>query len=274
VTVDDLPVLWHLKVSNYNEKARWALDYTGIPHRRRALVPGRHEPVAKSLAGGSTLPVLVIDGEAIGDSTKIIEALERRYPDPPLYPPGPIDRRRALELEDFFDEQLGAYVRLLFLHHALPDARLMLGAFTPDLRGVSRGFAQLTFPTLRPRIRSQFHIDSRAVARAYDKIRQAGSRFRSEVNPDGYLSGPGFTVADLTLAAIIAPVVAPPAFPYPQPQRDHPRLAPLREALDREGLLEWSLEMYSRHRPATAEACAPRPRRSARWFARAGNWKR
>src|SRR5205823_2996625 len=22
-----LPVLWHLKVSNYNEKARWALDY-------------------------------------------------------------------------------------------------------------------------------------------------------------------------------------------------------------------------------------------------------
>jgi hypothetical protein len=23
---DDTPTLWHLKVSNYNEKARWALD--------------------------------------------------------------------------------------------------------------------------------------------------------------------------------------------------------------------------------------------------------
>jgi len=23
---EDVPVLWHLKVSNYNEKARWALD--------------------------------------------------------------------------------------------------------------------------------------------------------------------------------------------------------------------------------------------------------
>jgi len=23
--------LWHVKISHYNEKARWALDYKGIP---------------------------------------------------------------------------------------------------------------------------------------------------------------------------------------------------------------------------------------------------
>ena len=41
--MSDPPVLYHLKVSHYNEKARWALDYKGVPHVRRAAIPGRHE---------------------------------------------------------------------------------------------------------------------------------------------------------------------------------------------------------------------------------------
>src|SRR3954449_2608052 len=80
------PVLWHLKVSNYNEKVRWALDHKGVAHRRRAAVPGAHRAGAARLTGGSTMPVLVLDGEAIGDSTDIIAAVERHWPEPPLYP--------------------------------------------------------------------------------------------------------------------------------------------------------------------------------------------
>src|SRR3954462_4378896 len=89
---EDLPVLWQLKVSHYNEKARWALDYKGIPHVRRALMPGRHERTARKLTGSSTFPVLELDGAAIGDSTQIIDALERPHPDPPLYPADPTER--------------------------------------------------------------------------------------------------------------------------------------------------------------------------------------
>src|SRR5438128_6433168 len=95
--VGGAPVLWHLKVSHYNEKARWALDYKRVPHVRRAAIPGQHQKIALRLTGGRTLPVLVLDGEAIGDSTRIIEALERRYPQPPLYPADPDARRRALD---------------------------------------------------------------------------------------------------------------------------------------------------------------------------------
>src|SRR4051812_49810812 len=90
------PVLWHLKVSHYNEKARWALDYKRIPHLRHAAIPGRHAKIARRLGGGRTFPVLELDGEAICDSTLIIEALERFEPDPPLYPADPDERRRAL----------------------------------------------------------------------------------------------------------------------------------------------------------------------------------
>src|SRR5437764_15272168 len=71
-----MPTLWHLKVSNFNEKARWALDYKRVPHVRRAAIPGRHTAIAKKLGDGSTMPVLLLDGEPIGDSTRIIEKCE------------------------------------------------------------------------------------------------------------------------------------------------------------------------------------------------------
>src|SRR3954454_18562690 len=122
------PVLWHLKVSHYNEKARWALDYKRLPHVRRAAVPGRHARIAQGLGAGRTFPVLELDGDVLGDSTVIIEALERRYPEPPLYPDDPAERRRALAIGDFFDEELGPSLRLLVLEHMLPDPPLLLGA--------------------------------------------------------------------------------------------------------------------------------------------------
>src|ERR1700759_2232934 len=118
----DRPVLWHLPVSHYGEKVRWALDHKAVPHARPAPIPGYHIAVALVLTRGRqhTLPVLELAGRRIGDSTAIIAALEQAYPDSPLYPADPEERRRALELEDFFDEQLGPYVRR-YAFHALRD---------------------------------------------------------------------------------------------------------------------------------------------------------
>jgi len=250
------PLLWHLKVSNYNEKARWALDYKAVPHVRRAVLPGRHRAVARKLTGGTTFPILVLDGEAIGDTTRIIAALERRHPEPPLYPSDPQEHRRALELEDFFDEELGPYARLLAIHHMLAGANLFLGAFAPDLSAARRLVARATFPRLRRRVSADMGIDERSVELAYEKVRAAGERFRAELEPSGYLVGERFTVADLTLAALVAPVVAPEQFPYPQPQRGHPLLEPEREALAESGVLDWTLDVYARHRGSSAEVTA------------------
>jgi glutathione S-transferase len=246
------PVLWHLKVSNYNEKVRWALDYKGIPHVRRAAIPGPHAAIARRLTGEATMPVLVLDGEAIGDSTRIIAALERRHPEPPLYPADPEERRRALALEELFDEQLGPYARVLVIHHMLPDAGVTLGAFFSDLRGGRRLAARAAFPLVRRRMKASLRIDEGSVALAFEKVRAAGERFRTELQPTGHLVGDGFTVADLTLASLVAPAVAPEQFPYAQPQRGHPLLAPLRGALSESGLLEWTREMYARHRGSSA----------------------
>ena len=103
------PVLWQYTFSNYNEKVRWTLDHRRIPHERRNILPG--SPRALWLSARGTIPLLDLDGKRIMDSTRIIEALERRYEERPLYPADPADRARALELEDFFDENAGHDVR-------------------------------------------------------------------------------------------------------------------------------------------------------------------
>jgi glutathione S-transferase len=248
------PVLWHLKVSNYNEKARWALDYKCVPHVRRAVMPGRHPAVAERLTGRQTLPVLELDGEAIGDSTEIIAALEQRRPDPPLYPSDPNERRRALDLEDFFDEEVGPYARRSVVARMVPDAKLFLGAFAPDLSRGRRAAARAVFPLMRRGVRGGLDINDATVEHAERKLREAGERFKAELQPSGYLVGSAFTVADLTLAALVSPLVAPEQFPYPQPQRRHPLVEPLRDLLAESGILEWTRGMYARHRGHSAEA--------------------
>jgi glutathione S-transferase len=251
--VSGLPLLWHLKVSHYNEKARWALDYKRIPHTRRALIPGRHRAIARKLTGESTFPVLVHDGVATGGSARIIAALERLGPEPSLYPAEPAQRRRALELERYFDEALGPHVRLLVLHAVLPDAGLTLGTFASDLHGVQRLGARAAFPALRRRLIAEFSIDDARIEHALKKVKEVCARFRAELQPSGYLVGDRFGVADLTLAALASPAVAPPEFPYPQPQRGHARLATLRDALAEFALVDWTRGIYVRHRGRSAE---------------------
>jgi len=50
-------------------------------------VPGPHIPRLLWLSRQKQVPILVLHDEVIVGSAEIIHALERVYPDPPLYPP-------------------------------------------------------------------------------------------------------------------------------------------------------------------------------------------
>ncbi|MGH7818837.1 MAG: glutathione S-transferase family protein, partial [Candidatus Binatia bacterium] len=134
----DHPVLWQFTASHFNEKARWALDYKRVAHRRRSLLPGPHALTVRRLTGQTAVPVLLLEGRAIHDSTRIIEALERSYPDPPLYPRDAAERRRALELEDFFDEELGPHIRRLAFYHLLPHPDVVIAMFAQESGAAAR----------------------------------------------------------------------------------------------------------------------------------------
>src|ERR671930_2083695 len=145
------PVLWHFTVSHFNEKVRWALDFKRVPHVRRALLPGSHLLRIWRMTGQTAVPVLVLDGRPIHDSTRIIEALERAYPEPSLYPRNELERRRALELEDFFDEELGPSLRATLVHDQfVHDPDLTAAVFTVGMGRSSRRTLRVLSPVFRP----------------------------------------------------------------------------------------------------------------------------
>ena len=250
--MNELPVLWHIEISHYNEKARWALDYKGVPHRRRAPMPGLlHIPHAFRLSRRFTFPVLQLNGRAIGDSTAIIEALERHRPEPPLYPADPAERHRALELEDFFDEELGPHIRRLAFEHLLEDREQV-----NDL--LARGNERVTrvldpgYPMLRRVLRARYGVNSERAERGLAKTRAALDRIEAERDGRDHLVGAGFTVADLTAASLLGPLLQPPELQY-MVERIPPSLEEIRAELLAHPASEWASSIYRRYRGTSAE---------------------
>jgi glutathione S-transferase len=247
------PVLWHIQISHYSEKVRWALKFKGIDHARRAPLPGTHIPIALAMTRGAqiTFPVMQIDGRTVGDSTAIIGALEERYPEPPLYPADPEERARALELEDYFDEQLGPYTRFIAFHELTNEPEIFAEVASQVVpRPLSRakplvGAYARAFTSARFGVRDR---DKAAVAR--EKIAAALDRLEEELGANGgdYLVGERFSVADLTAASLFYPVVLPPEGPTSPDSPEPPAFARYRESLSERPGYRWVEDMFRRHR--------------------------
>ncbi len=250
------PVLWQIKVSHYSEKVRWALDYKGVEHERKAPPPGPHMAFAlvKSRGASNTFPLLDLDGKTYSDSTDIVAALEERWPDPPLYPSEPEARRRALDLEDFFDEQVGPYTRLWGWHQITSDPKVASQILEDDLPGPLKRAAPLAAPVAGAFLQLRYSVKSEDAAKeARQKIDEGFDRLEAELGDREYLVGDSFTIADLTAAALFYPSVLPaegPPLPDPPPVYQEFRA----EIEDRRGF-KWVEEMFRLHRkgvPASA----------------------
>lgn len=249
----DIPLLWHIPLSHYNEKVRWALDYKHIPHQRRVLGPD-YLIRAWRATGHGTLPILWLDGRAIGDSTRIIATLEQRHPGPALYPADSAARQRALALEEHFDEHLGpaaraAVVTPLFRHDPEIALRLLTTGMPPQAFHTLRRI-QAVFPAyyrLRHRIKdANLEADRAAVSTALDHI-------ETERQGRPYLVGDTFSIADLTAAALLSPLLQPPQIQYPVQVPLPPYLQDYRDALLRHPALHWAAGIYRQHRGHSAE---------------------
>lgn len=247
----ELPILWQLRFSHFNEKARWALDYKRVAHRRRSLVPGRHSFRSKRLGGRGTTPVLQTDAEVVGDTTEIVAHLEKRSPDPPLYPDTEIERKAALDLEEHFDEQLGPGIRSAVFHALLPHRRTTLSLTLQGLPTAERVLGTALYPLLKVGIRRALPADADAGQRGREATVAALDLIESELEGD-YLIGNRFSVADLTAASLLFPLVAPSQFPYELPDTWPDEWAEFRRSLAGRPAYRWVEEMYSRHRGTSA----------------------
>jgi glutathione S-transferase len=229
------------------------LDFKRVPHVRHSLIPGFHVATVKRMTGKTQVPVLKLAGTAISDSSKIIEALERAYPEPALYPADPDQRRRALELEDFFDEELGPYIRRWIFHVILPYPKFVRAAFVSHASPAAQLAQRAMSPLIGVVMRRQMDINPATAEIARSKTMAAMDRLERELQPSGYLVGDRFTVADLTAAALLSPLVRPPEFPYKAEAILPEPLMKIRDAVSAHPAFRWTLQTYRQHRGESAE---------------------
>lgn len=250
----DLPLLLHIPLSHYNEKARWALDYKGIAHRRRVVGLDFYWRAWRATGQAKTPILFLPDGRAIHDSTRIIEALEQMQPEPALYPADPALRRRAIDLEEHFDEALGPSLRAslvtpLFRHDPEIALRVLM-------TGMSKNFQRLRpFARLLPGFyRKRHQIQDEALEADREQVRVALDRIESERDGRPYLVGEAFSVADLTVAALLSPVLQPAEIQYPIEVELPGYAREYRESLLRHAAFDWARGIYRLHRGRSAEA--------------------
>jgi glutathione S-transferase len=197
-----------IAISHYCEKARWALDRAGIAYVESAHVPMVHLAYTKP-AGGRSTPLLVTPTRVITDSTEILRYADEALPEAAkLFPSGALGDE-VTALEEAYDTVLGPAARVWAYAHLLNgDPRPVREALT---RGCSRA-ETLAFRVLQGPIaafmKKGFRLgptsEAWALARIAPHFDEADRRLA-----DGrrYLCGDRFTAADLTFAALVAPLV-------------------------------------------------------------------
>lgn len=193
-----------IAISHYCEKARWVLERGGLAYREEPHAPLLHARHSLFAGGGDSVPVLCTGEEVLADSTDILKWVDGRS-NLGLYP-----NAEAAELEEYFDETLGPHVRRLAYRYVLEDRALTRQLLTT---GASRG-ERWTFRLLQPAItfamRKGMNITPAAAERSLGKIVEVVDRVDALL-ADGrrWLTGDRFSAADLTFAALGAPLVGP-----------------------------------------------------------------
>jgi glutathione S-transferase len=213
-------VLITIPISHFCEKARWALERSGVPYTERAHLQVFHRVAVRRAGGGTTAPVLVWEGRVLADSAEILEAASAAAPpELRLYPEDEAAAAEVRGLQRGFDELLGPEARRWMYH---------------ELRGrgdIARDYGCTGIPAWQRRsLPLVYPVASRIIDRVLDVTPATAATARQAVDStfdevaarlaDGrpHLCGERFTAADLTFAALAAAVVMPPEYGVPLPQ--------------------------------------------------------
>ncbi|MHA6492881.1 glutathione S-transferase family protein [Pseudomonas borbori] len=205
--------LYQFPISHYCEKTRWHLDHKGLDFQVDNLFPGLHRIKSKRLAGIVTLPILKDGERVIGDSTRIALYLEENYSQAPLLPADGELRQQALELEERFD-RLGVHVRR-WLYGQIKQwdsvMHAMLKVYRPWF-----GLRDAMKPVLINGVQKLYGVTPERVAKSQAEVLEGLALIESRIqgDPSRYLVGDRLTLADISAAALFAPLFTPAGTPW------------------------------------------------------------
>ncbi len=238
--------LHQMPISHYCEKVRWVLAYRDIAHECINYLPGLHIKPVRKLSGQSSVPVIEDDGQVIAGSAHILDHLDDRYPDRPLLPDNPEQQQQCREWERHADLEIGPPVRLLAYHVLLEFPDTVIPFLCHDGPWYGRLFLKATHKKLFARMRAFMKINEENAGPALQQLNAAVSKLTSSLNSSGYLVGESFSRADLSCAALLAPLAVPDGYGLDWPE-DIPE--PMLQLMDRySDAIEWTRGIYARHR--------------------------
>lgn len=225
--------LIELYPSPWSERLRWVLDLKGVTYARRNYQPIADEAAHVRATGVATAPVLVADGETIGDSDAAVEWLEARHPSPALMPADPSQRAQVRAFETTATEALGPFAR-----HAMVGRMKAM-----DLQPLADHFA------------TKYGWSPETEARTTRLLTTLLADLARAVETKPYLVGDALTRADVTVASLLIPALGHPPdelyrvepgirMMFGTPLANDPAVAPL---------ARWRDALYRRHRGRPVE---------------------
>ncbi len=180
--------LIELYPSPWSERLRWALEWKRVPYARRAYQPLAGEEELRHTTGISTVPVLLAEGEVVGDSDAALEWLEAHHPSPALLPEDPRLRAQARAWEIAATETLAPAGRLVTIG-----------------RWKARGMQPLA-----DHFAAKYGWSPAEEARMERLLGALVTDLARAATSSPYLVGDGFTRADLTVASMLAGLIGIP----------------------------------------------------------------
>jgi glutathione S-transferase len=195
----------------------------------------------------SWVPVLRDRAETLQGSTEITEYVERVAPAPPLLP----DSNEGRALVARIDRDVGEALRALLYDVLIREApNEVIRLWAQDGPWWAPAGLRLGFPFFRSKLRALYQLNPRYIAeedRRFDAIFQ---ELDARVKRGPYLDGDSFGLADLTAAALLAPLCRPPGHHVNWPTQLPAGLRDFEARYVDSSLWRWVHEMYRLHRHA------------------------
>ncbi|HET9957663.1 MAG TPA: glutathione S-transferase family protein [Polyangiaceae bacterium] len=255
VQTADPPELYTFAISHFSEKVRWALDIERVPYREQRLIPGVHGFTTRGFAAKSSVPVLRQGNRVIQGSREILDALPVLFSATTLQPAtlSPEQRAEIVEWEALFDYAFGLGVQRLAFDELLGLPREAVDFIAQDAPGWAKLLYRVGYPFVRRSVRDLYEIKPRTVDRARRAFADAIARTDKRLENCPFLVAEQLTRADITLAALLAPLCRPPQHLARWP-KTVPGLQEFVTPFESGVTWKWVLRMYSERRHGSGSA--------------------
>jgi len=190
-----------VRISSFCELARWVLDRAGIPYKE-----SYHAPLWRRAAHAA----IIKTPDAILDARSLIET---------LFPSDPDQRREVDSLVQAFFEDLAGPILVYAYANMLANPNVTTTLITDRAPWWEAVFVQMFYPAQAWAIRKALGITPASTEKARQQILSTFETVSARLEIGQlYFVGDRLTAADLTFAALTAPLLLPPEYGAPLPK--------------------------------------------------------